>query len=475
MLLMDFRRKILFVFCLALLFALPVCFASNDANLNQSLAIGDTDYTDNFLSEDNDYTHVYVNASASLPGNGTKDSPYQNLSSVNHVFMNKTILHIANGHYNYNNSGINQMKIFTDVKFIGESVDNLTIDFCGGGIFAFIEWDSNLYFENIKLVNTSVNLISYTGQRQYGGKIEGVNVTFKNSKSIASNGAYFIGGAISCSGELKLSNCIFQNNSADLGGAIFALIGGELTNCTFIDNFAKEYGGAIFIPNNEMRIFGSVFTNNTALDGGGAIYTMANLLINYSNFTGNYAFSYGGAITSIQSPYFYLNDVNFINNSAQSSAGSIYTMFSKNYFYNSYFINCSSLMGGAIADLNSFSVFSGLNFTSNKATKGGAVYKMYNTTLITNSIFASNQAYQGGGLYIDELDSATLNNLILDNNTADYGGDVYCLGNSNNINMNNVSASDLFNITFVNLIQRANDYNVFEIDDVPVVLIVAMI
>ena len=234
-----------------------MCFANDDANLNVTLSAGGEDYEDNLLKEDDDYIHIYVNASAVSPGNGTQEAPYQNLSSVNYEFKNKTALHIADGHYNYNYSGNTSMLIYTNVKFIGESVENTILDFSGGGIFAFIEKDSNISFENIRLFNTPVNLISYNGQRQYGGKFEGVNVTFENSKSIASNGVNYIGGAISCSGELKLTNCIFKNNSADLGGAIFALIGGEITNCTFINNTAKEDGGAIFAPYKEILIFDS--------------------------------------------------------------------------------------------------------------------------------------------------------------------------------------------------------------------------
>ena len=515
---MGLKTKIFFIFCLFVV-AIPLCFANDDANLNVTLSASGEDYEDNLLKEDDDYIHIYVNASAASPGNGTQEAPYQNLSSVNYEFKDKTALHIADGHYNYNYSGNTSMLIYTNVKFIGESVENTILDFSGGGIFAFIENDSNIYFENIRLFNTPVNLISYNGQRQYGGKFEGVHVTFENSKSIASNGVNYIGGAISCSGELKLTNCIFKNNSADLGGAIFALIGGEITNCTFINNTAKEDGGAIFTPYNKILIFDSSFINNTALDGGGAIYTLSyseitnctfinntakedggaifasndetlisdssfinntaldgggaiyaqtTLSIIHSNFTYNYAL-HGGAITSVSSPSFYLKDVNFINNSAELSAGAIYSMFSKNYFYDSYFINCSSLIGGAICDLNSFSVFSGLNFKSNKATKGGAIYKMYNTISINDSTFISNRANDGGGLYIDWVDSAILNNLSLNSNAADYGRDIYCLGNISNINITNVFSPDLFNVTFVDLIQRDGNYDIFEINDDPVV------
>ena len=135
---MGLKTKIFFIFCLFVV-AIPLCFANDDANLNVTLSASGEDYEDNLLKEDDDYIHIYVNASAASPGNGTQEAPYQNLSSVNYEFKDKTVLHIANGHYNYNYSGNTSMLIYTNVKFIGESTENTILDFSGGGIFAFIE------------------------------------------------------------------------------------------------------------------------------------------------------------------------------------------------------------------------------------------------------------------------------------------------------------------------------------------------
>ncbi|WP_407433088.1 C1 family peptidase, partial [Methanobrevibacter sp.] len=489
--------KVFFSLCLLLLI-LPACFASDDVDLNNTLSISEVN--DYVLSENDGYNHIYVNASASGVGNGSKESPYKELSSVNYVFRENTVVHIADGYYkyNYNDSGDikNEMLIISNVKFIGESAENTTVDFNGRGIFAFIEWNPNIYFKDMKLFNTSVNLIKgRNDQTQVGGTLEGENLIFDSAKSIAFNGAFYIGGAISCSGNLKLTNCIFKNNTADRGGAIFSLIGGELINCTFINNKARFDGGAIFTPNNQMLVHDSKFINNTASREGGAVYSMANLLLNNSdlkynnaycggaayivntqlvilnsNFTNNYATSYGGAIISTNSPYFYMRGARFVNDTSNSSAGAVYSIYSKNHFYDSVFVNCSSLIGGAVCDLHSSSIYSNLNFTDNMATEGGAVYKMYNTTSISGSTFNSNKAIEGGGLYVDQIFSAILTNLTFNNNIADYGGDIYCLGDAKNINATNVGSPDAFNLAFLDLNQKAGDYKIFEIDDAPVVL-----
>lgn len=66
---------------------IPVCFASDDADLNNTLSIYEVN--DYVLGEDEGYNHIYVNASASEAGDGSKESPYKELSSVYPGFEKK--------------------------------------------------------------------------------------------------------------------------------------------------------------------------------------------------------------------------------------------------------------------------------------------------------------------------------------------------------------------------------------------------
>ncbi|WP_296888640.1 C1 family peptidase [uncultured Methanobrevibacter sp.] len=233
----------------------------------------------------------------------------------------------------------------------------------------------------------------------------------------------------------------------------------------FINNSASRDGGAVYSIANLLLNNSDLKYNNAYC--GGAVYSVnTQLILLNSNFTNNYATSYGGAIISTNSPYFYIMGARFVNDISNSSAGAIYSMYSKNHFYDSVFVNCSSLIGGAICDLHSSSIYSNLNFTNNMAIKGGAVYKMYNTTSISGSTFNSNHAIEGGGLYVDQISSAILTNLTFNKNIAEYGGDIYCLGDAKNINATNVGSHDAFNLAFLNLNQKAGDYKIFEIDDV---------
>ena len=93
-----------------------------------------------------------------------------------------------------------------------------------------------------------------------------------------------------------------------------------------------------------------------------------------SNFTGNTATDYGGAV------YFYqgtgtVSNCNFINNTASYWGGAI-------YFYD-----------------NSIGNVTNCNFTNNSANYGGSVYFYQGTGSMTNCNFTDNSANNGGAVY----------------------------------------------------------------------------
>lgn len=126
------------------------------------------------------------------------------------------------------------------------------------------------------------------------------NVSFYNNTS--TDGA----GAIYTTGDLNLNGGTFDINSGTTGGAIgnYGIIGDTLysviRNSTFTGNTAT-YGGAIYNW-DDIYVIDSTFTNNSATDGGGAIFNLSELYIiaNESDvsFTGNTS---GGVSNAIQS------------------------------------------------------------------------------------------------------------------------------------------------------------------------------
>ena len=133
------------------------------------------------------------------------------------------------------------------------------------------------FYENS---NAAVVLVNYT-------KVSVVNSTFQNNSCPCVGGAMFIKG---CS-VLNVSHTKFGENSAVFGGAVSVEGHSSLfiMNCSFSDNAAIDLnpgdrlasGGAIFIEESVVDIFGSHFKNNSAdFMGGSVISRRSSLLIN---------------------------------------------------------------------------------------------------------------------------------------------------------------------------------------------------
>ena len=171
--------------------------------------------------------------------------------------------------------------------------------------------------------------------------------------SFRGNSAAKRGGAISQMGmELKIRTSLFHNNGARSGGAIDARSGHppsyigkvEISNCSFKRNEAKRgYGGAMNIEFvSRLMINTSSFDNNSANDGGGAIYFLGEQAFILSSWfhnnrgTSRYG-SRGGAIlfdsehtldgmlpfTSISASALKITNCTFHRNSANYRGGTV--------------------------------------------------------------------------------------------------------------------------------------------------------
>ncbi|MFH0977333.1 MAG: hypothetical protein V1874_16255 [Spirochaetota bacterium] len=139
------------------------------------------------------------------------------------------------------------------------------------------------------------------------------------------------------------TNCSFTDNSAQGGAAIY-IYGGKKTTvigCTFRNNSASVFGGAIcnYITDNTIAtlVSNSIFDNNSAGNGGSAIYLLTSLTsppqepttaIISSSFIRNritsIVFNFGGAIyheeySTYPHHFFLINSLLFRNDSADTS------------------------------------------------------------------------------------------------------------------------------------------------------------
>ncbi|MCK4563544.1 MAG: right-handed parallel beta-helix repeat-containing protein, partial [Verrucomicrobia bacterium] len=185
------------------------------------------------------------------------------------------------------------------------------------------------------------------------------------------NAANYGGGAASWYEGGILRNCTLSNNSAEYdGGGVRLLRGGTLTNCTLNGNVAREGGGAHVVDSGTL--------DQCILSG------------NSANTAGGVYLSNGGT----------LNDCTLIGNAAYESAGGAFLQY-----------------GGT---MNRCLVTE--NFS--KQAQAGGVY-LNNTGPTLNSCRItrnSSPTSYGGGVYCSS--GGTLNNCIVDYNSADSCGGV---------------------------------------------------
>lgn len=272
-----------------------------------------------------------------------------------------------------------------------------------------------------------------------------LTINGNNHKIDANNNGRIFDIKLNC--EVVLTNITFANgNITKMGGAIHS--NGQLTlyNCVFINNSARGNGGAIYAL-NDVTVINSSFEDNFGLNEGGAIYTHKNVEATDSEFKNNHVYNYpqgfGGAISADTT---FIENCNFINNSANIRGGSIIS--DTVYVIRSNFTNSQSGYGSAISGntitvkSSTFNRNTGIdngvvygsditvydsNFTHNLMTYGGAVCG--NTLTINNSYFESNVGIHGGVL---NFDNGIISNSTFKGNTASIDGGaitVYGLGN----------------------------------------------
>ena len=305
---------------------IPASFAAEDnvASIDDNIMIDDSiddvlisDSADSDLiagegediPEEVPKTDIYFNSNAlDDNGNGSIDNPYKTFSDDR--IMENSILHFASGIYNYTP----MYSDFYNISIYGQDSSNTIIN-------GISENNKFYFYETFNLANiTFVNIQFMSGDENT--LLNASNVNFCNATALElDNSGTSCGGAIYCFGPTNdaiLNNCSFYNNYALYGGAIFSNGGNvSISNCNFINNTGKYYGGAIYQLYGNLSLTSSAFDRNNANDGGAA-----------------FIFSKNG---------FLIENNNFTNNIANSSAGAIYTFYNQNYtIFNNFYQNNSA-------------------------------------------------------------------------------------------------------------------------------------
>ena len=352
------------------------------------------------LADDSDAisSDYYFDAGAvNDTGNGTKDSPYKELTADK--IKDNSIIHLEDGEYDVNNGIYNN-----NLTFIGKSTQNTIIN------NAFFTSSSTLTFINLTLKSSTVT---------NNGVLTAQNVIFKDSYRTK-------GGAIyseSSYSQINIYNSTFENNHAQYGGAIYVSKNNVLNvyDSTFKNNYAELFGGAIAAENKvNVTIKRSKFINDySTQNAGGALYIRDSTKSVGENLEfNNCSATFGGAIVSLKSNVTLIN-VNAYNNKAKYNGGALYSMYGYVTLKNSIFNSNSADNGGAVfADgVEIFHVYSN-RFTNNVAqdTAGGLYILLseifYDSIFdkALNNSFSNNRAKYSKDAYKSDVINMTIGN-----------------------------------------------------------------
>ncbi|MCF8240503.1 MAG: right-handed parallel beta-helix repeat-containing protein [Melioribacteraceae bacterium] len=228
-------------------------------------------------------------------------------------------------------------------------------------------------------------------------------------------------------------NIAGNNNPEESGGGIYcinsnlAIINSKITNnrAAPIWSFGDGFGGGIYSNDSYIMIDSCEISNNLMSHSGGGIYSInSDLFIRNSTIYNNhheefaiYGNSAGAGV------YVEGGQVQIVNNLISSN-------------YNHGYLN----PGGGITITNCEYFFvENNNIKDNSADIGGGIFISSSSGNINYNEISHNTAYDGGGLYIEESVVNVQKNIIHNNTVYEEGGGVYIYSDDVNLINNTIS------------------------------------
>ncbi len=297
----------------------------------------------------------------------------------------------------------------------------------GAGIAAS-QYLANFASPKLELVDTKVNNNGDANTVMGGGiyAASGVTVTSKNTK--------FLGNTANTAGGILL----YLNSSADLD------------NSEVSGNKATGNGGGVYVYDATCSLTasnGTVFRENTASNGGGIFSFGGTVTAEDSTFKKNTAVKNGGAIAATQNSSLTVRNSKVLENTSGDKAGGILAEKSTLEVTDSIIDgNRASLGGGLyIADIDAPGetkedkpehTITRTEITNNTADGmgiGGGIYlgaqklTITDSKLTGNNTISKNGQTQGGAIVAYSPGDFTLDNTLIQGNTADVGGGIHVL------------------------------------------------
>ncbi|MEM7704338.1 MAG: choice-of-anchor Q domain-containing protein [Pseudomonadota bacterium] len=263
--------------------------------------------------------------------------------------------------------------------------------------------------------------------------------------SLATNGTLNAGAVQIDDGSLTLRDVVFIGNSSQgLGGALYARGTAtlDIADCAFVDNRADN--GAGIFANANVSVRNTLFSGNTALLRGAALYLSgsdADTVLEQVSLIDNTGEGSGGGAILFLARSLMLDGVEATDNRTLGGAGGVIgvtgTGHSKTVtIHNSWFNNNAASDGGMISFVDDDDLLEIAHSTISNNTAeddGGGIYLTGGTINITNTTFSGNEAIDDGGAIYNFSAAASLEHVTLTGNLADRGNSIRVTGSSDDL------------------------------------------
>jgi len=305
---------------------------------------------------------------------------------------------------------------------------DLTIRGAGQGLTTIHGLDNNRLFQVHQGTVEFVDLTIDNDSNSTGGAIEHTNGTTSLLRVTVSNfdarSSFNIGGGINVTGGVvNIDESLFKDNRAgNGGGAIYIANNGDVTikNSKFTLNRSDNDGGAID-NRGQLAVHNTEFLSNTTDDDGSAISATGTTVIENSKFSLN--ISTGGASAVVNRGDMEVTGSYFHSNESGSSSGALINNGTMKLSDSTFYKNTSVNGGGAFGtSLGGSGTLNNVTFNENiSGEDGGAVHIIDGTVTISNSTFYNNYSNQSAGAIAVQVGSASVYNSIFSQNGSATG------------------------------------------------------
>lgn len=332
------------------------------------------------------------------------------------------------------------------------SITNNTATNAGGGIFAYIGVKVRADGADIS-GNKAVN---GGGLYLYGTAADPSRTTVDliNKTTITNNSATSYGGGIFAYDGVKVTadDIELSGNTAANAGGLFLWnnSSADLNNSEVSGNKATGNGGGVYVYDATCSLTasnGTVFRENSGHRGGGIFSSGGTVTVEDSTFEKNTATDDGGAIAATQNSSLTVRNSKVLENKAADTAGGILAEKSTLEVTDSIIDGNRASVGGGlyIADIDAPGetkedkpehTITRTEITNNTADGqgiGGGIYlgaqklTITDSKLTGNNTISNNGQTQGGAIVAYSPGDFTLDNTLIQGNTADVGGGIHVL------------------------------------------------